>query len=547
MGKAYIIAIFVAAFMACSENYNREMYKSLAKADSLLMKENPDSALKELTTIGRPDDNDRKCKAYYGLLVTQARYLLNMNADSTANIDYAIKYYEKTNDKEKLARALHWKAGLLREAEKYLEAIEAEKGAEANVNADKSPMLAMRIYDTMSWLNDQTGNYPLAKEYAFKQLKQAERLKDKERIADAHYQIANIYTQLEKTDSALYHIEKSILLIDHVKTLKQSILHYAALCYRNTGQWEKAEEYIRKGMKIIPETDRDALLGDIYIHTGRANEGVAILQKVLPELEGTDKWVAMQLIEDVMMKQGRYAEAARLQEEITLMKDSLTKEKKMAEALEVQKKYDKRAAEAKSDETPGKGSLWIVAEVVFLTAIIASCILYVFSQRKKQKKYSHEIDKAKRKITEFEDRISRLNEEKEKNKNEIDYLNEKMGKEKKKIAQAIARGKELYEKIAQQETPQRVIYNTGDYADFVEYYRTIEPAFMSRIEKTYKNPTPYGLSILILQKQYKFDDKDTCIICGILPNALRVQKLRMNKRIEEEEKSNSEDKDISPS
>lgn len=526
MKKVYMAFICAAALMACSGNHDQQMYDRLAKADSLLTRELPDSALKELTTISLPADNGRRCKAYYSLLVTQARYLLNMSADSSANIDYAIKYYEETDDKEKLARAQHWKAGLLLEAGRYMEAIEAEKGAEENVNVEKNPMLAMRIHDILSKLNEKTGNYLLAKDYAFKSLQQAEKMRNKDRIAYSHYSISSIYTHLEKTDSALYHIEKSLLLIDYVKTITSAIIYQAALCYRNTGKWDKAEEYVRKGMNVIPETDRDALLGDIYIHTERADEGVAILKRVLPKLDGTDKWVAMQLIEDVMVKHGRHAEAVRLQEEITLMKDSLAKEKKTAEALEVQKKYDARAAEAKSAGTPWETYLWTGAGSVCMAA--AAFYIFIRSQRKKQEKYDREIDKAKRKITEYEDRIRRLNEEKERNKDEIDYLNERMGREKKKIAQAIAHGKELYEKIAHEQA-QRVICGTGDYADFVEYYRTIEPAYIARTEKKYKNLTAYSMFILIMQEQFHFDDKTTCVICGIRLNALRVQKSRIKR------------------
>lgn len=515
MKKVYIIVMFVAALAACSGSRNDDMYNSLAKADSLLMKEMPDSALKELTAMGLPDDNDRKCRAYYSLLLTQARYLLDMSADSTAVIDNAVSYYEETDDKEKLARALHWKAGLLIEAGRHLEAIEAEKGAEANVNVKKAPMLAMRIYDAMTWLNEETGNYRLAKDYAFKQLRQAEILKDKKRIAAAHYGIACDYTNLENSDSALYHIEKSLLLMDHAKTLKPSILYQAAVCCRNTDKWDEAEKYVRKSMDLEPRTDKDVLLGDIYIHTGRADEGVTILQKVLPELDRKEKWVAMQLIEDVMMKRGRYAEAAKLQEEITLLKDSLAEEKKAAEALEVQKKYEKGNEKEQSGGTPWKTYLRIGVGVLCIMA----ATFYILYTRRNEKK---ERDAKE---------IARLNEEKEKKDNEIARLNEKLGREKKKIAQAIARGKELNEKIdVPKGQQQRVITGNGDYADFVEYYRTIKPEYIARMEKKYKNITPYSMFILIMQEQYEYDDRTICIICGIQPNALRMQKSRTVKK-----------------
>ena len=205
MKKAYIfiLSTFIT-LMACTSSHDIKMYGELAKADSLLMKELPDSAYKELIMLGQPAKNDRECKAYHALLVTQARYLLYMSTDSCADIDYAIEYYKETEDKEKLARALHWKAGLLREEGRYLEAIELEKRAEANMDIKNNPLLVFRIYNIMSWLNIQTDNHSLAKEYDIKSLRVAEQIKDKERIANAHYSLSCtclLYTSPSPRDS----------------------------------------------------------------------------------------------------------------------------------------------------------------------------------------------------------------------------------------------------------------------------------------------------------------------------------------------------------
>lgn len=406
MSKTYIfiLSTFIT-LMACTSSHDSKMYSELANVDSLLTKELPDSAYKELIILGQPAKNDRECKAYHALLVTQARYLLYMSTDSCADIDYAIEYYKETEDKEKLARALHWKAGLLGEAGRYLEAIEAEKGAEKNISKITNPMLCIRIYNSISWLNNKTGNHSLAKNYAFKALRLSEKMKDEKRIAEMHYRISCTYTGLEKVDSALYHIEKALPFIDYTP-LKPSIILQAALCYRNTGQWAKAEEYVKKGMEIKSNKDLEGLLGDIYIQTGRADKGVAVLQKVLPELEGTDKWQAMQLIEDVMMKQGRHAEAAQLQEAITLLKDSIAKEKQTTEALAVQKEYDRKAARDKAIEATG--TPWLRYVIVGgMCAIIAALLFWSWYWFFKKRKHDREMTEAMDENTKAQKRLMR--------------------------------------------------------------------------------------------------------------------------------------------
>lgn len=516
MNKVYIFFLCTFIFMACTGSHDRKMYEYLVHVDSLLVKELPDSAFKELTVIGLPAENDRKCRAYYALLVTQARYLLYMSTDSCADIDYAIEYYKETEDKEKLARALHWKAGLLRVENRYLEAMEAEKGAEANIDVETNLMLGIRIYDIMSWLNNQTGNYSLAKEYSFKALHLAEKLKDKERIADAHYSISSVYAHLEMIDSALYHIEKALLFIDYTQSLKSSIIFQAALCYRNTGQWVKAEEYVKKGMEIDSGKEYEGLLGDIYIHTGRADEGTAMLRKILPELNEIDKWQAMQLIEDVMMKQGRHAEAARLQEEITLLKDSIAKKKRTAEALAVQKEYDRKAAKDKAMKDAGTPWLQyvIVGGACAIMAVIMFLVWYWFIMKRK---HDREMTEAKA--------------ENERKTEEIDSLNKKIGKDRLQTVKAVIRGKELYDRICNDENFS--IKGNSDFADIVAYYRTVKPDFFIEKEKKYGALTDYKRCILLFKEENNFDNNRIRRICGISAGALRTLMSRINGRLHE--------------
>lgn len=539
MSKTYIfiLSTFIT-LMACTSSHDSKMYSELANVDSLLTKELPDSAYKELIILGQPAKNDRECKAYHALLVTQARYLLYMSTDSCADIDYAIEYYKETEDKEKLARALHWKVGLLSEAGRYLEAIEAEKEAEANISKITNPMLCIRIYNSISWLNNKTNNFSLAKDYAFKALRLAEKIKDKNHIAEMYYRISYTYTGLEQVDSALYHIEKALPFIDYTP-LKSSIILQAALCYRNTEQWTKAEEYVKKGMEIKPNIDYEGLLGDIYIQTGRTDEGVAKLQRILPELSGTDKWQAMQLIEDVMMKQGKHAEAARLQEEISLLKDSIAKERKTTEALAVQKEYDREVAKDKAMETAG--TPWqryaIVGGVcaVIVTILFWSWYRFVM-KRKHDREMTEAMDentKAQKRIDEAEEKIMEVKAENDRKKEEIDSLNKKIKKDKLQTAQAVIRGKELYDKICNDDDCH--ITSNSDYTDIVEYYRTVKPDFFAEIEKQYGALTDYNKCILMFKEEKHFDNDRIRSICNISAGALRTLMSRINNRQHETE------------
>lgn len=506
------------------------MYDDLTNIDSLLFKSMPDSAYKELNVFN-PHIMDKKCKAYYDLLMTQARYVLYMDADSNINIDDAIKYYVSHNDKSKLARALHYKAGNLRDMGNIMKALEMEKRAEMYIDGETDIFYAMKIYNMLSAINLNTKNLEQAKQYSYKALNLAEKMKHKEDIAHMHYALASIYNSIATEydedryiDSAIYHIEKALLFIDHTKTSKHSILFQAAMEYRNKNDWEKAEYYANEVMGIHKDVDIDMLLGDIYVHTGRMDEGLAIFQKILPELEGVAKWQTMQLMEDVMMKQGRYVEAAKMQEAITLFKDSMAIENKRQaeEALRVQTEFDWRMQ--KEAERSDRQKL-VICIYVLLIALVFGMAYYV----QRARKFRHTMMYEKKKTEEYEARLAELEHAGEKSEREMELLRKKIVRHKEKMAEMINRGKALYDKVAAKE--KSAAWSRYDYVDFIEYYRTLNPGFVANVETEYRGLTPYNIFFMILADM-NMSDEDICHIGGITQGALRTMKSRINKRKE---------------
>lgn len=124
--------------------------------------------------------------------------------------------------------------------------------------------------------------------------------------------------------------------------------------------------------------------------------------------------------------------------------------------------------------------------------------------------------------------ITAVKEENERKAEEIACLNEKLGKDRERIAKAVMHGEVLYNKLINKE--KHIIKDNTDFADIVEYYRTINPTFILDKEMMYEGLTPYNLCILIMSEALGMDDDAICLICDINNGALRTQKSRINKK-----------------
>lgn len=118
--------------------------------------------------------------------------------------------------------------------------------------------------------------------------------------------------------------------------------------------------------------------------------------------------------------------------------------------------------------------------------------------------------------------------ENDRKKEEIDSLNKKIKKDKLQTAQAVIRGKELYDKICTDENFS--ITDSNDYADIIAYYNTVKPDFFAEKEKQYRALTDYNKCILLFKEEKHFDNDRICRICRISAGTLRTLMSRINSR-----------------
>ena len=159
---AVIIAVSLSS--SCHHAGNNETADILEDVESY-MNERPDSALTVIQSIGADDLSSRELKARHALLLSQAldKNFIDLQSDSI--IASAVKFFEKSGDREALFKAYYYHARVLSNAGRYTEAMQVYLKAE-EMSAKVNDLFAVGLlHSQIGGLNSEYFNYPKAIEY----------------------------------------------------------------------------------------------------------------------------------------------------------------------------------------------------------------------------------------------------------------------------------------------------------------------------------------------------------------------------------------------
>jgi hypothetical protein len=131
MKKFYLFVLLcLAAVLSTACHKSSTLSRITLPAIDSLLQDNPDSAYNALADIPVKSIYSRRDRAYYALLLTQARHknYLPLNDDSLINV--AVTYYKGKKDYEKFAKALLYKGICIEESNDPQKAIEIYAQAE---------------------------------------------------------------------------------------------------------------------------------------------------------------------------------------------------------------------------------------------------------------------------------------------------------------------------------------------------------------------------------------------------------------------------------
>ena len=151
-----VYLIFSLVIVGCS--HQEQPHNSILNHAEQILVEHPDSVVTMLepywtdTTLSNPD------RALFGLLYTEALHRNGLVTESTQPIQFSREYYERNNDKPRLARALLHHAIVLFHKQQTHEAVLTMKRAEQIALKVNDPVFNCYLYSVLGDINDNVGN-----------------------------------------------------------------------------------------------------------------------------------------------------------------------------------------------------------------------------------------------------------------------------------------------------------------------------------------------------------------------------------------------------
>jgi hypothetical protein len=264
-----IISICVISSCSTRGSYNA----TLCRADSL-MNDHPDSAYAILQKASNQDN--KRDRAYYDLLITEAKYKVYIPATSDSLINVAVDYFSDNKDREKNTRAMIYKGAVMSELGNVEEAMKWYKMAESNAAKDDYYNLG---YSKMRIGKLYQGQFELDSSAIIKYkeaLPYFKKLNNTEYILECLCEISGLYRRINE-DSAYCYINNTINLAKKVNDNYHLYSTYAVLAgyYFAKSQYSKSKDVavytINNGKQYLEQTASYYFACKSYIMLGNVD------------------------------------------------------------------------------------------------------------------------------------------------------------------------------------------------------------------------------------------------------------------------------------
>ena len=494
------------ALLITSSCENKSVLNQIDEIESLTDQELFDSAYVKLSKINESalcNDDER---AHYYLLRTQLGYL-TQHPDSTNMLDsLAIPYFAQKNDSKNLANAYYYKGYKFATKGDYTNAIYYYKKAEEQALVVNNDKLFYKVYESLSVINELTGNYKLDLEYAKKALIHVPTNNNK-LMYYAHYNMALAYARLGQKDSTLYYLNKMEPFIKDVPKydLPNTLISIAYL-YKHTNP-EKAKYYLEKSISEAETSYAFTHLADIYLNEGKIDEAYLLWKKALNIHDRNPKDRILHNILEYDINHGNIDYVCETVNEIITIKDSIIDNLRNDTIKDLQLRFDHEAAMRKQETITNIWQKGLLAAFLLITLLIAYIIIKRYREKAK-------MQEAQMQINGLMDQIRELERSEEDNSIAIQKLNDQIKDTMDKEGPLLKQGKMLYDQIKSGQTV--IEWRKKDFELFIHYYKAIDFKTVNRLEKTKRKEklTPQKMFFLLLNEM-GYDKKEIIRILGI--------------------------------
>ena len=499
-----------------------EMIRNLERIDSLCEKGFYDSAYSELTKMNYDDLHGDKEIAYYNLLLTESALNEDIHVKGEdLMIEHSIRFYEKDDDSERLARAYYNKGVYLFGKGDITNSILFLKKAEnEHIGMDVS-QLRFLIYVNIAYMDILEGANKLGLEYAKKALEDAVLLDNVQFKCFALNNIAMCYYSLGRKDSAEYYINKIYPNIDKIERNgdRAALLSNIGLLYYENKLYNEAEPLFRNAFKLLPVPTTQINLAKTCYMLGKDAEGDTLFNKAWPEASDEEKVEILQFRAAQAEESGDFATSSRLYKDAHAMQDSVRRNMKTEETVMAQSDYERDRYKERVNRSVVAAGTAVLACVALL---VATLVIYYQKRINRAKKT---ITEGNRLIAEYTEKISELERQDASHADKVSDLKQKIRKLRNDQATVLGNGQRLYDDIAAGGTT--ATWKKKEFDEFIEFYRLNHADAVADAENNYRRLPSSNIFYLLLVDMQRNDADVQRIMC-MTAGALRTMKSRIN-------------------
>ena len=421
--RIVFISVLIALLAACT--HDTDYNERLVQADSL-MTSHPDSALHLLQDIPTDSLRTKADRAYYALLLTQARDKNYVVQTDDSLIRTAVQYYDSMKDNKMQAQAYYLWGSVCRDKNKQTEAIEKYIRATDFAQKAADKVLLGRIYANAGYI------YYLQEFYAKADsiYRQAEQISIQ--LKDTSLQISSLTMQgsMQLYQKDYQQAEKKLLqaesLLKDVRqnAIKANVFSALSTLYTRTGKSTKALQYAKQNFKLQKDTlhcYRTFLeLGDAYYQTGQYDSATIYIRKSLSSSSYSTKEAAYMRLADIARAQGDISWSLNMEQLYSTYKDSTNLSRQRTGIIETE-----QTIEMLHQQTLYESYLKEYRYYILCSILIGIGSIYLLRKRY-LKKFHQQRQKALLKEKELRSQYLSVKEETKQKKEQIAALQQKI-------------------------------------------------------------------------------------------------------------------------
>ena len=474
----YLISLCFLLSTICCKHKDQTLQEKLVNIDSLLENEHIDSAKLRIKQLNISHIKDSSILAYYNLIATRLSYMQYKPANSLSLINQSIAIYTRLNDEGK-------------------------------------------IYNFLSLINSENGNYNLAMKYARQYFYYTEATSNNSDKIDSYNRMAISYYYLSQIDSAIFYINKCIPLLNY-STDSAKIIYLDNIGYLNMNRNPKlALKYLNVAMKLGPSVDTYDNLAQIYIKQGEKEKADSLWRKALQTQDLAKKIEILSTILRQKQKEKDYKKVAHFASWLVELKDSLADQRKSEQILVQQIKFDNELAQAKQQKT-------ILTLTYAICIVVLLLVLICLSIRYHHMKTINEKLENEKKIKEYQITIDKLASIGQTDHKTIENLQKRIDKLQYFKDNHTQQGHILYETALFGKSIKD--WNKPEMITFLDYYVSKDIEYSLSLEEI-DQLTAREKIFLILQHEGKTEAK-VAEMMALSNSALRTMKSRIKKKKE---------------